>query len=120
MASASNAAVPERTRSWRICAIDALAPETTPIVTALAWRRMKPMSKPDQNQIDRDISTLNLGSNMRDHVVVKAAYAMVQAHANANNETLRQAVDEVHAQFPELTFNHLVLLWIGINAKDRS
>jgi hypothetical protein len=71
-----------------------------------------------KTQIDRDISTLNFGRNMRNHVVVKAAYAMVQAHAN--HETLRGAVAEVNAQFPELGFNHLVLLWIGINAKDRS
>jgi hypothetical protein len=71
-----------------------------------------------QKQIDRDISTLRFGGNMRDHVVVQAAYAMVQAHAN--HETLKQAVDEVEARFPELKFSHLVLLWIGINAKDRS
>jgi hypothetical protein len=74
--------------------------------------------KDKQNQIDRDISELSLGENARDHVVVKAAYAMVQAHNN--NDTVREAVDEVAEQFPELEFKHLVLLWIGINAKSWS
>lgn len=53
-----------------------------------------------------------------DHALVKAANSMVQAHAK--HETLVSALEEMKGQFPDVARDHLICLWIGINAKERS
>ena len=56
----------------------------------------------------------------RDHNVVRAARAMVQAHAE--HETMIPALETVREQFPDVSAvssECLICLWIGINAKDR-
>jgi hypothetical protein len=64
-------------------------------------------------QIDQEIESLRLGEKLTDHVIGKAAEVMV--HAHKRTETMVEAINEVHSQFPELAFRHLALLWIGIN-----
>lgn len=60
---------------------------------------------------------INVGELHRGHVLVLAAIAMATAYAN--NETLLPAIEEVHEKFPDLTRDQLILLWLGVNAKDR-
>lgn len=50
------------------------------------------------------------------HPVVKAAHAMVEAHSRY--VTALPALEEVTARFPDLKAEHLILLWVGVNAKD--
>lgn len=60
---------------------------------------------------------IDVGELHHDHVLVRAARAMVNAHANS--ETLTPAIELVHELFPDLTRDQLILLWLGVNAKDR-
>jgi len=53
----------------------------------------------------------------KEHPAVRASHMMVEAHGR--HETLLPAVEEVQEEFPELEPEQLVLIWIGINAKDR-
>jgi hypothetical protein len=52
----------------------------------------------------------------KEHPIVKAAHAMVVAHGD--NETLLPAIDEVREGFPEISQEQLIVLWVGINAKN--
>jgi len=48
------------------------------------------------------------------HIVIQAAFYMVDAHARHN--TMLPAIDDVYEKFPELDFDQLVLMWIATNA----
>ena len=52
-----------------------------------------------------------------EHQLVKAAQAMVTAHKD--HEMAFSAIDEVREQFPALDIDTLIVLWVGINAKDQ-
>ncbi|MBQ4851022.1 hypothetical protein [Pseudoalteromonas sp. MMG012] len=49
-----------------------------------------------------------------EHVVVKAADAMVLAHSK--HETMYPAILAVRESFPSLTNDVIMSLWVGINA----
>lgn len=53
-----------------------------------------------------------------EHPLVKVAEAMVAAHRDW--DTMIPAIEDVREQFPDLSFEHAALLWIGVNARDRS
>ena len=61
--------------------------------------------------------SLKLTDLHREHPVVEAAHMMVEAHRL--HETMVAALDDVQAEFPELEPEQIILLWIGVNAKDR-
>ncbi len=63
------------------------------------------------------INEIKVSELSREHSAVRAAYAMVEAHSKY--ETMLPALEEVADEFPELTNSQLILLWIGINAKNR-
>lgn len=52
----------------------------------------------------------------KDHPIVKAAHRMVEFHDAY--DSMNPALDDAKAEFPEITYDQLALLWIGINAKD--
>ena len=52
----------------------------------------------------------------KNHPVVLAAHAMVKAHES--NDMMWGALEEVRGHFPEVKPEHLMVLWIGINAKN--
>ena len=60
---------------------------------------------------------IRLDELSKEHEMVRAAYAMVAAHSDY--ETALPALEDIQAQFPNIEPEHLVILWIGINAKDR-
>ena len=49
--------------------------------------------------------------------VIKAGRAMVIAFAE--NEMLWDAVDEVKEQFPSVSTDTLMALWVGVNCRDK-
>lgn len=49
--------------------------------------------------------------------LVDAACLMV--HAHAASESMLPAIKRVAEEFPRLTHEQLMLLWFGVNAKDR-
>lgn len=52
------------------------------------------------------------------HEVVKAAEAMVEAHKE--HDTLFSAIESIEENYPNVPWEWLGLIWIGINVKDRS
>ena len=60
---------------------------------------------------------LRLDELHKDHDLVRAAHAMV--HAHMDHETALPALEDVREQFPDVSAEHLICLWVGINAKDR-
>lgn len=79
-------------------------------------QHLKHLEQVRHRQIDNDLDRLNLGNKLTDHVIGKAAHVMV--YARDRHETMVPAINEVREQFPELATRHLVLLWIGVNAKS--
>lgn len=49
----------------------------------------------------------------KDHDAVQAAKLMAEAHSE--NEGISEPLSIVHEQFPALTVDQLICLWIGIN-----
>jgi hypothetical protein len=47
---------------------------------------------------------------------IQAAQLMVSAHVNS--ETMLDAVNKLDGKFTDVTREHLMLIWIGINAKN--
>lgn len=52
-----------------------------------------------------------------DHYVVKAAQAMVIAHSD--NQGMTAACEAVLGEYPKLTHDQIMVMWIAVNAKDR-
>lgn len=52
----------------------------------------------------------------KDHPAVQAAHMMVEAHRKYH--TMLPACEEVGEQFPGMEPEQVMLLWIGVNAKD--
>lgn len=52
-----------------------------------------------------------------DSAIVQAAETMVAAHLT--NETMWSAIYEVQDDFPDLSDEQGILLWIGVNASHR-
>lgn len=53
----------------------------------------------------------------KDHWLVKAGKSMVLAHSK--HETLLPALEEITEQYPQLSSDMGIAMWIGINSKDR-
>lgn len=50
----------------------------------------------------------------KDHNVVRAAHEMV--HSHGKHETLLPALYEVREQFPDVSTEVLIGIWLGVNA----
>ena len=61
--------------------------------------------------------SLKVADLYREHPVIQAAHMMVGAHQRY--ETMIPALEDVREEFPELEPEQIILLWIGVNAKDR-
>ena len=61
--------------------------------------------------------TIRIDDINKNAPLVRAAYAMVRAHRIY--ETMVPAIDCVRNEFPGVPDDHLICLWVGINARDR-
>lgn len=52
----------------------------------------------------------------KDHELIRAAHAMVIAHKS--HTTALPALEQVQGNHPDVNPEHLIILWVGINAKD--
>ena len=52
----------------------------------------------------------------KNHPMILAAHEMVEAHAA--HETMLPAIEEVIEKYPIISREKLMLVWIGVNAKE--
>lgn len=52
----------------------------------------------------------------KEHDLIKAAHLMVEEHDK--HETMIPALEAVRKEFPSIDTDHIIILWIGVNAKD--
>lgn len=75
------------------------------------------MTAAHQEQAPPADQSLRVRDLHRNHPLVRAGIAMVGAHGR--HESMLPALEEVREQFPAVLPSHLILLWVGVNAKAR-